>query len=171
MATAQVITLNDFDSGRMKIPRTPWQAIDLHSYIDEQEEETLIRLLGLDLYVLFLADLDPQGVPQTARFLDIYNSFVLSDDCNNCRSRGMVHLLKGITFFHIQRDQPVKATTTGPKRKKGENSENMDMSSFDIFTRYNNSVDDYFCIRQKICNEIDLYPEFKGVELEYVINM
>ena len=103
----------------------------------------MIDLLGLDLYNLFIADLDAQGVPLSVRFIAIYDSFVIDDNCHRCRSRNMKHMLVGITFFHVQRDQPVKATTTGPKRKKGANSENMDNSSFDIFTRYNNSVDDY----------------------------
>lgn len=168
MATAQVIKIDDFDSGRTRIPRTTWQATGLQDYIDDQEEEHLILLLGLDLYNLFIADL-VSGVPQTPRFIDIYDSFVIKNDCDHCRSRGMVKMLKGLIFFHYQRDQTVKATTNGPKRRRGENSENMDTSSFDITTRYNNSVNDFKCIRRFICDDIATYPEFEGVELDYII--
>lgn len=168
---SQVVKIDDFNTGRNKIPRTTWQASDVQSYIDEHEEESLISLLGFDLYNLFIADLDANGVPTTQRFIDIYNSFVIDDDCYRCRSRDMKHLLVGIIFFFVQRDQPIKASTTGPKRRKGANSENMDFSSFDIFTRYNNSVDDYKCIQQFICDNSATYPEYKGIGLEYVINI
>ncbi len=170
MATAQVVKISDFNIGRNRIPRTSFQIDSLQDYIDEHEEETLISLLGLDLYNLFLADLDANGVPLSARFIAIYDSFVIDDDCDRCRSRDMIHMLIGIIFFHYQRDQSVRATTVGSKRKKGSNSESIDLTSFDIFTRYNNSVNDYKCIRRKICDDIETYPEFKGIDLEYVIN-
>lgn len=168
---SQVVKIEDFSVGRMAIPRTSWQKDDVQNYLDIHEEGYLIRLLGYDLYVLFLADLDANGVPQTQRLIDIYNQFVLSDDCENCRSRGMKTLLKGIIFFYYQRDQPVKATTTGPRRRKGENTENVDTTSFDITTRYNNSVDDFKCIQRLICKNIEDYPEYKGIDLDYVLNI
>ena len=83
----------------------------------------------------------------------------------------MKKMLQGIIYFHYERDQPIKPTTTGPKRKKGENSENVDSTSFDITTRYNNSVDDYKCIQRKICENIEDYPEYKGIDLEYLLNL
>jgi hypothetical protein len=181
---SQVIKIEDFNKGRFRVARTTWQNDDVQEYIDEQEVEYLIRLLGLELYNLFNADLDPSGVPQSPRFLDIYNAFVIDNECFgfydyyaldyndcscSCRSRGMVQMLKGLVFFHIVRDQPVKQSTTGVSRKKRENSENVSFQSFDYVSRYNNSVTDYECIQKKICEDLATYPEFKGKRLGTII--
>lgn len=153
----------------MRIARTTWQTDDVQDYIDEQEVFYLKKLLGLELYNLFIADLDPSGVPQSARFLSIFNEFELDTDCNECESRGMVQMLKGLVYFHVVRDQPVQQSTTGISKKKSENSESVSTNSLDLFTRYNNSVDDFKCIRQRIIDNEDTYPEYNGKELDYVM--
>lgn len=168
---SEVVKIEDFNVGRMRIARTTWQNDDVQDYIDEQEKFYLKRLLGLELYNLLIADLDASGVPQSARFLSIYNEFELDNDCDGCDSRGMKIMLKGLIFFHVVRDQPVKQNTTGIARKKRENSENVGINSFDFVTRYNNSVDDFMCISKKICSDLETYPEYNGKELEYIINL
>ena len=64
--------------GKHKLTKT----IDssLEACITDHESSYLIKLLGLELSNLFIADLTSQ-VPVTQRFLDIFNKIEVQDPC------------------------------------------------------------------------------------------
>jgi len=159
---ANLIKIADFESGRFKIPTNEWTGIDLDQYMDKYERHYLIRLLGVELYNLFVADLDGNGEPQDPIYQDIYNSFVYEDNCNKCESEGMKEMLKAFVYFHFVRDIFTRVTTVGVSRSKGENSENLDKVAADLTTRYNQGVMSFDCIQKYICNNSATYPTYNG---------
>ncbi len=94
------IILNTDFTGKYAVSQSCYD--DLDTYIEKYEKDFLISLLGAELYLLFIADLDtaiPQ-VPQTTRFLDLYNSFDIDED--NC-IRSSEGLRKMIVQFQSRR--------------------------------------------------------------------
>ena len=69
-----ILKSTDF-ADEYKISTDNFSGID--AYIIQYERHYLLRLLGSDLFDLFIADLsgDP-SVPGSARFLDIFNKFL-----------------------------------------------------------------------------------------------
>jgi len=161
---AQVVKIEDFDAGRFLIPSNDFQTDTLQNYLDKYERHYLLRLLGLDLYNLFIADLDVQGVPQNPDYLAFYEAFADESNGCNCESQGIKEMLKALLYFHYIRDTYTRATTTGPKRSKGENSENLDKVAHDITTRYNEGVESFECIQKFISKNRATYPTFNGWE-------
>ena len=70
----------DFN-GYYDISTDTFTGIDLETYISDIEPIALRRLLGVELYNLFIADLDGNGVPQTAIYQAIYNAFDVDYNC------------------------------------------------------------------------------------------
>ena len=139
---SSIVQITNFDAGRFKIPTTSFQDASLQDYIDKYERHYLLRLLGVDLYNSFIADL-VAGVPQDADYVAFYEPFVDETSGENCESQGMVEMVKAFIYFHYYRDTIVQLTTVGPKRSKGENSENLDKEALDYVTRYNEGVDSF----------------------------
>lgn len=160
--TALVIKIVDFDDGRFQIPTNTFQDDSFQDYIDKYERHYLIRLLGVSLYNSFISDLDGQGVPQNPDYTYFFDSFVDETNGENCESQGIKEMLKGFIYFHYYRDTIVRLTTTGPKRDKGENSENLDKVALDYVTRYNEGVESFDCIQRFICSDSTTYPTYNG---------
>lgn len=168
-----ILQLTDFDTGWFTTPLAAKQEAVLQEVIDDVEEEYLPLLFGVELHALFLADLDPNGVPQTARFQFIYNKFVLQDDyCiydTIYQSKGMKKMLQGIVYFLYQRDQFTRATDNGAKMTRSENSDRARKVEHDIFSRWNQSHKYWTAIQWVMHDEReDEYPEFLGKPLEPV---
>ena len=85
-----------------------YQDVKVDEYIESNQKEFLIDLLGATLYDLFIADLDPStGLPLSTRFLNIFNAFHLDDTIGTGeqkKSKGIKVMLKGFTYFNIVRD-------------------------------------------------------------------
>jgi len=166
---ANIIQISDFDGGRFSIAVNSFQENELQAYIDQYQKEALIDLLGLELYELLILDLDANGVPQSQIYLDIFNDFYKEIYGEYERSQGIKFYLKGIIYFHYVRDLYNRQTTVGVKKVKGENSDSVNV--FDIYTRYNNSIETGKVIQAYIYNNDTDYPTFKGQELDFVINI
>lgn len=166
---ASIINISDFDSGRFSIAVNSFQESELQEYINQYQKEALIDLLGLELYDLLMADLDVNGVPQSQIYLEIFNDFYKEIYGEYERSRGIKFYLKGIVYFHYVRDLYNRQTTVGVKKMKGENSDNVNV--FDIYTRYNNSIETGKVIQAYIYDNDSDYPTFRGQELDFVINI
>jgi len=117
-----------------------------------------------------IAPLTP--VPQSARFLQIYNEFCI-DDPNLCdsvwKSEGMIEMLKGFVYFHYIRDYQYLTTSVGTKVNNNEVTR--ETNSFEMLAevsqRFNSSQKTYWSIRQYIIdNENATYPEFNGRKIE-----
>ena len=164
---SNIIQLTDFKNGEFRIPKTSWQEETLQDYLDKYERHYLVRLFGVDLYALFIADL-LNGEPTSQRFIDVFNEFVDQDDCEFCDSQGMKLMIQGFIYFHYVRHTFTRNTTNGVKQTKSENSISLETVSSDITTRYNNAVESFRCIQRKMCDEVE-YPEYKGVKVEEIL--
>jgi len=100
-------------TGIYKIATDQFSEAILTDFITQNETEILLELFGVDLYNLFIDDLNPSNVPQTARFLSVYNAFAVQD-VNN-----------GFVFYAGSPFDPyVLPSVTGgcvPKSGKNEN--------------------------------------------------
>lgn len=154
--------------GRYQVAKDSYSKQVLQQYIDENESKLIYQLLGTELGALFIADLDVNGVPQTQRFIDIYNSFALEDDCKQYISDGLKDYLLGLIYFDYVRNTNTYNSQLGNKSSLTENSEYAGNLIHDLSQRYNKGIAtgkniQWYCD----CHLPEDYPEFKGVELEY----
>ena len=142
---------------------------DLSLYIEKYEKHYLMNLMGADLYNLFVADLTattPQ-VPQTQRFLDIYNSFDIDKDSCIRSSEGMVKMLVQFIYFHYVRDTNYEQTDSGVMRTVSEVSSILPYNGYNLIESYNQGVKNYKEIQWFICDYTSVYPEENVQLLEY----
>ena len=162
-----IIQVTDFANGKFIIPTNPMQTTDLQTYIDDAQRSFLVQLLGVELYDLFIADL-VNNVPQSARFIKIFDPF--NDQTNDVLtiSDGMKEMLKGFVYYLYLRDLVNRATTTGLTKSLPENADNVSGVWYDLNRRYNESVETYKVIQNYM---LVLYPtnykEYEGVNLDY----
>jgi hypothetical protein len=157
-----ILNDEDFKNGRYRITVDPEQETDLDDTIETVENDILPQLFGVELYDLFIADL-VAGVPQSVRFVTIFDAF--NDQTNGCitQSQGMKVMLKGYTYYDYVRDINGSVTPNGTKKKISENSTDMNGIQYDLTSRYNDGVRNYKAI-QHYMNTIDpdTYPEYDG---------
>lgn len=155
------LTAQDFESGKHKIAQDCWSVTEIQSCIDKFEEIILQDLLGCELFELFKADL-VAGVPQTQRFVDIFNKFCKDDDCGIIRSCGMVEMLKGFIFFFYVNEQKFQNTMAGTVKSNIENSQHVSNWVFGLAEHYNEGIESFKAIQHCICEDSTLYPEYNG---------
>ncbi len=73
-----LISASDF-IGENKIATDVFTDAELDAFITIYEAKLLYELMGIELYDLFIADL-VGGVPQTAKYVTIYEAFVKEID-------------------------------------------------------------------------------------------
>lgn len=155
-----LIAKTDF-TGKYKVAQNSYTDID--SYIEKYEEIYLAELLGADLFALFKADVNPTTKqPVTAIYLNIYNSF--KTDEGNCLivSEGMKKMILGFIYFEYVRDEKFKATMSGIVVSANEVSRESGFTEFNLYSRYNESIDTYDSIQWYICKNKTSYTEFNG---------
>jgi hypothetical protein len=165
------ITYEDFGKGKFELHQGMYQQDTIDAYIDKYERQYLVKLLGVELFNLFVADL-VSGVPQSARFTQIYNSFEYDDaTCLITISEGMVDMIKGFIYFQYLKDQTNQVAVSGNVRPMGENSENVSTLNSMIYTRYNEGVKTYKAIQRYIEDNSSNYVEYNGdrIRLAYWI--
>ncbi len=153
--------------GEYKVSQSIYDS--LTKYIEKYEEYYLIRLMGVDLYNLFVADLTvttPQQ-PQTQRFLDIYNPFNLDEGRCIKSSEGMVKTLVQLIYFHYVRDINYEQTDSGVMRTTSEVSNILAYQGYNLLEAYNDGVKNYKEIQWYICDKSDVYPEENTQILSY----
>ena len=178
-----LLTTSDFNSGYHKLSINKYG--DLAEYITKFEDRYMCRMLGEELYSLYLADLDPACVPQSSRFLEIFNSFCKEvnnlgwccyhnyptrDCCTELlESEGIKEMQKGFVYWEYIINQPNQQSPVGPVKKLGANSEALDNTENAHLarSRWNRAVETFDAIQKYICNNLDVYPEFKGFPLAY----
>jgi len=133
----------------------------LGTYITKYEKDFLVSLLGAELYLLFIADLDmaiPQA-PQTARFINLYNSFDI--DTNGCvkSSEGLRKAIVQYIYFHYIRDANFSPTNSGVMRTVSEVSSVLPYNGFNLIQSYNQSIANYHSVQWYIVDNLPTYPE------------
>lgn len=167
---ANILDIADFDSGKSEINYNSYQEVNLQAYIDRYEKEYLIELLGVTEYNAFIADL-VSGVPQSAKYLVIYNSLAVEINSCNITTNGMKEMLKGFIYFHYVRDNMVNQTTVGSKQTESENSKNISATSAFIQSRFNDSVDDFKNIQYYIEENDGDYTDYNGQKIGYSLHI
>ena len=159
------ITYNDFGKGKYELHHGMYEQTKIQAYIDKYEKQYLVKLLGVELYNLFVADLTA-GVPQSAIFTKIYNAFEYDNiNCNIYISEGMLDMIKGFVYFKYLKDMTNSVAVSGNVRPLGENSENVSTLNSMIYTRYNESMVTYRAIQRYICDFSTDYLTYNGVGL------
>lgn len=190
-----LITASDF-TGIYKISQQSFTTVELAAYINQMESAYLVELFGAELYALFIADL-ASGVPQSARFLAIYNAFVESSSQGdslpfyvgspfnpyfpdgepekapkNYQSFGIKDMLTGFIYFDFQNGEMMKASPTGLSVPENDVSKRGSAASFSnrLSMAYNRAVDSYNAIYWycKSSDYKDDYPEFDGTRKQKI---
>ena len=160
------ITYSDFNKGKFELHTGMYEQAKIQAYIDKYEKQYLIKLLGSDLYDLFVADL-VAGVPQDPIYLKLYDPFNYDRlDCSIEILEGMIEMVKGFVYFQYLKDQTNQVFVSGSVRPVGENSENVSTLNMMIYTRYNESIRSYKAIQTYICDYLTNYTEFNGKRLK-----
>lgn len=160
------ITFNDFGKGKYELHKGMYENAKIQAYIDKYERQYLVKLLGVDLFNEFVNDL-VAGIPQSANFLAIYNSFEYDNvNCNIHISEGMLEMIKGFIYFEYLKDMTNTVTVAGNVRQMGENSENVSTLNSMIYTRYNESIFTFRAIQHYICDNSKDYLKFNGQSLQ-----
>lgn len=162
---SDIIQISDFEGTEYFLPSQ--KKGSYQTYLDKYEKEYLIKLLGAELYDLFIADL-VGGVPASSRFLDIYNPFHVDD--NNCvrMSEGMKLMTIQFVYFYAVRDLNPKKTATGVVINSNENSGDPVYGGYNIVEAYNEGVKNAREIQWFICDNPDVYPEENTQFIEYI---
>ncbi len=162
-----IVVTTDF-TAEYKVSKTSYDS--LATYITKYEKHYLLRLLGADLYALFIADLtgtDPQ-VPQTAIYLSIFNAF--EEDESNCIriSEGIRTMLKQLIYFHYVRDTNYKKDVTGVVINNPENGVANPYNGYNLVESYNQGVQNFKEIQWYILDNSTDYPEENVQELNFI---
>tara|TARA_R110001606_G_scaffold91591_3_gene204249 strand:+ start:1640 stop:2140 length:501 start_codon:yes stop_codon:yes gene_type:complete len=152
-----IVVKTDF-RGEYNISKNCYDQLDF--FIEKYENYYLVRLLGAELYTLFIADLtvtNPQ-IPQTSRFLNIFNLFNIDD--NNCIviSEGIREMLVQLIYFHYVRESQVINTAGGTVSNSVELGLNASFMG-NIVQVYNQGVNNSHSIQWYICDNLNVYPE------------
>ena len=160
---ANILIPDDFSSGEYKVPQNCFDSIQ--DYLDKYEKQYLTRVLGADLYDLFIADL-VSGVPQTAIYLSLFDEFRIDDDRCIRIYEGMKEMLKQFCYYHIIRDLGVKKGIGGVGKYNSEVSDT-GYKGFNINEAYNEGVDNVGVLQWFICENDADYPTYNGDYFKY----
>jgi hypothetical protein len=184
------LSSTNFESGKYKISQNSYTTDDLTTYISKYESRYLIKLLGSDLYDLFIDSLI-SNIP-TNVYLTLYSAFHADNlnssmvwfpigggkpdysDATNCNlpkiiiSEGILEMLKGFIFFEYTRDQSIKNTIAGNVQEDNENSKAVSQLQAGIKEKYNEAVSTYQAIQWYISQHMDDYPDFNGVSISEI---
>lgn len=138
----------------------------IDEYIDRYEDQYLIQLLGVELYNLFIADLDSNNIPQSDRFKKIFDPFNEQIGFSLMMSRGIKDMLIGFIYFEYLKDLITKTTNVGVTKPQEQNSKIITAHTT-IYGRYNESIRTYNAIQEYILLSMNDYNEFKGVQKLY----
>lgn len=162
-----LISASDF-IGENKIATDVFTDAELDAFITIYEAKLLYELMGIELYDLFIADL-VAGVPQTAKYVTIYDAFVKEIDDEMFMSDGMKVMLVKWVFFHYVRTQPQTNTIQGNTQNEGTINMPSAMSYTSLCIDYNKMISTFKAIQNYIESvKVADYPTFKGILKHYM---
>jgi hypothetical protein len=155
------VDVSNFASGFNKVAYNEQTIADLSSFITDKEDLILTELFGEELYSAFKVGVSGS----VTKYLKLKNPFI--DQLQSCRviqSKGVAEMLAGFIYFDYSRFQATAPTVFGRVTPKGENS---NVASFNvglITEKYSKALDTYEAIQLYILDNLNLYPEFNGIE-------
>ncbi len=160
-----IVSAGDF-TGKHRIVLNGYKEEDFAEYIDRYEAIYLVKVLGKELYDLFIADLAETSPDPIYTKID--EPFIEQLECGKILdSKGVKDLLKGFIYFHWQTDSAVQQTIIGGKRQKGELSNDPTNNIGSIWDRWNEAVKTVRAIQEYCHENLDVYPTFKGIHFSY----
>jgi len=152
-----LVEITDF-TGELAIPQDKFTSSKFSVVRNARQFEMLYDIMGAELATLFIADLDSSGVPQTARFTNLYDAFVEDDNNAVVRSLGIKEMVKRLVYFYYVRENNKIVTLNGNKSNEGENSKiNFTIDWF--INKYNEAIETAKAIQWYIEENLDTYPE------------
>lgn len=154
-----IINLSDF-KGNYAIATDVYTSAELTEYIEEREEMILIELLGKELYDEFVNDL-VGGVPQSTKFIKIYNAFfeVINDE--NVDSQGMVIMLAKFIYSGFAAEQSQNNTIAGNSQSQSTINSPSKINYNTIMFRFNEALTSYLSI-QYFIEEYFIEQNYEG---------
>lgn len=152
------VTVGDFIN-KYKLTLTDFNSTELESYIERYETISLQELFGVELYDLWVIGIGSSD-PIYEFLRDPFT--VQLDNGEILNSRGVDDVVLGIVYFYWSRDIETQRSSNGSVQKKGENSENVSQWKANLQSRWDESIASYQAIQGYICDNMDVYPTFKG---------
>ncbi len=133
----------------------------LQSTIDRYEKGLIIRLLGVPLGTLFIADL-VAGVPVAARFTTIFNPAFYQNGNQIRETLGIKAILLAAIYYHYIFDTQARQGQSGVVTQQSENATVLSpMNAARLGERaYNSVIDTWDNIQWYINTHTDVYPEY-----------
>lgn len=161
-----ILKTSDF-TGIYKISKNQYTEIQLLDELFYFQNSYLSDMLGDELYKLFLSDL-VNDYPTTQRFIDIFEPLKIEVCKTELKSKGIKEMLLGFSFFEFVRKQHIRNTVSG--NVVNNNDLGTPASNhFLLVSMYNKTLDTYSIIQEFIKQNIEIYPEFKGIRKEYTL--
>lgn len=181
-----MLTYADF-TGYHKIAQDTTTQELLTAFIVKYEQKYLVDLLGYDLYLLFIDDLNA-GVPVSQRFTVIYNALKNPNSSSNwiwqpkfrsfrnslydepkpkteaLYSEGIKEMLKGFIYAEFINEYGYEVSQVGIVVNQNENSEKTSVIP-QTEARFNKAVNSFTVIRNYILDNPADYPEYEGIEI------
>lgn len=162
---AKFLTISDF-TNKFEVTTGLYQNDKIQSYLDRYEDEYLVKLFGVELYDLFIADLDVNNEPQDAKFVQIFEPFNYQEGFSLLISRGIKDMLLGFLYFEYMKDLVVQTTSVGVVKPEEQNSKVVSAHT-PIYLKYNESIKTYNAIQEYILLNMTTYPEYRGRQKQY----
>jgi hypothetical protein len=157
---ASITTPNDY-TGQYVITNSTLRQAKIQACIDSVESEILCQLFGVDFKDIVL-----DGVDNLDPIYEmLFNPFTVQDSCNRILiSKGVKEMLQGFVYFKWYSFHQTTETINGIRNKESENSSQTSSVQSSTELRYNEAVRTYKAIQAYILDNLDIYPEFKGVK-------
>jgi hypothetical protein len=155
--------------GQYSVPigGNPAVATEFQSLIDIVETRTIKELFGNTMGTAFLADIS-SGVPQDADYLTLFNALLLENPRTfEDYSTGIVEMLKCFVYFEYYTSTQADPSTQGLKKIDSSNSKNYPNNSHLMMVKYNLGVANYKVIQEYVCDNMETYPDYNGVNKNY----
>ena len=150
-----ITEISDY-TGYFALAKNTHTETGLQSYIDRFEEQAL-RMLFQCEYDNFIADLI-DGIPQSTKWLDVYNSFYECDSCGvDYESKGVPDLIKSFVFYNYSLESNVTNTIGGTVKQRGNASEVVGSQFTRNYRVYNQFIYSYNAIMWKMKESTEVY--------------
>jgi hypothetical protein len=152
-----IVTPSEF-KGFFKSSQNSYSKPELQLFIDKFEKLYLCQLLGANLYEDFVNDL-VDGVPQSQKYIDIFNAFCKNEGRCLYQSEGIKEMLKGFLFYEYTTTTNFQHTIAGVQQNESDNTTQTSIENIyrNGEQRFNLSVQTYKSIQWFICDNYDTY--------------
>jgi len=156
-----ILSASDFKSGRVKLASSQTDVANLTALISSDwENKQIRRMLGATEGDAFIADL-VAGVPQTAKYITIFNSFEFEIANWPYSCAGIKEILKYLFYYYFTQEQSTFNSSAGDKSLNIEASNDLFISKG---MRLRNRASSEVTYLQRYClDNSDTYTDFEVV--------